>query len=223
MNVYGKVIGVATLLFAVAVAQAGTINYKILVNGVDTDIVNLGDVPIDSFFDITIQVNVPDVDFGGGYYGGCLQYGINIGDSGSALTPEQGVGGPPLFLPDGKWKSTSTSPMTNYKGLVDTNGYDVFAQQGAIAPGDFGTYYDAFGAGPDIWSTVCTGKIKWNGEGTVLTIVPVALSAQLVYGLSGGAENPTAAYGDSVTFVPEPATMSLIGLGGLALLRRRRK
>ena len=206
------------------VSSAATLNYKLLVNGLDQASVGPGDVPIDSFFDVTIQVNVPDADFGGGMYGGCLQYSLSLGDSAGGLTPEQGVGGPPLFLPDGNWDSTSTAPMSNYKGLVDSGGYDVLGQTGQIPPGDFGTNWDTFGAGPGVWSTVGSGRIKWDGSNTTLTLVPGALSGQLVYGLSGGAENPTSTSGDSVDFVPEPATLVVLVLGGLGffLASRRR-
>ena len=215
-----SVLAFAVLGFS-TVSSGATINYNLLVNGLDQASVGPGDVPIDLFFDITIEVNVPDVDFGSGMYGGCLQYSVNLGDSAGALTPEQGIGGPPDFLPDGFWASSSTAPMSNFKGVVDSGGYDVLGQTGQIPPGDFASNYNTFGAGPGVWSTVGSGRIKWDGTNTTLTLVPGELSAQLVYGLSGGGENPTATSGDSVDFIPEPATLAVLSLGLLAALIRR--
>jgi len=207
-------------------AQAATLNYKIMINGNDITTVPAGGgggsgVTIGVKFAVDIYVNVPDSDLGYGYYGGCLQYACNFTESDDALVAEEALGPPPGFLPTGDWKSTSVVPMANYKGEVDNSGYLVYGQAGAIPPGDFGDNYATFGAGAGVWSKVGSGNMTWDGDATVLTLTPGDLDAQLVYGLEGG-EYPTAVSGDTVTFLPEPATMTLLALGGLALIRRRR-
>ncbi|MCD6364333.1 MAG: PEP-CTERM sorting domain-containing protein [Planctomycetes bacterium] len=206
-------------------AQAATLNYKILLDGQDVEEVPAdggGIVTIGTMFDVDIYVNVPDVDFGGGYYGGCLQYACHFTESDDGLVADEALGGPPFFPPTGDWNSSSVSPMSNYKGEVDNPGYLVFGQTGAIPPGDWAANFNTFGAGPGVWSKVGSGGMTWDGKATVLTLTPDALDAQVVYGLCGSGEAPTAAGGDTVTFLPEPATMTLLALGGLALIRRRR-
>ena len=218
-------IAVGLILALGSAAQAATLNYKILINGNDVSEIAAdggGIVTIGAQFSVEIYVNVPDVDFGGGYYGGCLQYACHFTESDDGLVTDEALGGPPLFLPTGDWDSTSVPPMANYKGEVDNAGYLVFGQAGAIPPGDWATNYNTFGAGPGVWSEVGSGGMTWDGDATVLTLTPDDLDAQVVYGLSGDGEAPTASCGDTVTFLPEPATMTLLALGGLALIRRRR-
>lgn len=208
-------------------AYGATINYRLVIDGLDhtTEVVNPGDVPIDVFFDVFIEVNVPDANVSG-YYCGVLQYSVNLGDSGDALTPEEYPN--PTYPEKGFWSSSSTSPMANFPGMTDVNGYDVYGQTGAVYAGDFAANFNTFGAGPDVWSRVGTGWFKWNGKATLLTLVPYELSAMLVYNGDPDTNyvgNPTAANGDSVTFVPEPATLSLLSLlaiGGLAMLKRKK-
>lgn len=216
-----KIMTLVCVLAMVTMANAATINYKILVDNADVDTINPGDIPVGSLVDIKVLVNVPDSDLGGGYYGGCLQYSFSFGDSADGLEFEEAYSGPPPGTPTGTWKSTSVAPMANTKGLLNTLGYDVLAQTGAIAPGDFGDNWDTFGAGSGVWSEVCSGKFTWSGAATTLTLVPYELTGQLVWG-SAGAEYPTASNGDEVNFVPEPATLTLLAFGGLALIRRKK-
>ncbi|MCD6364332.1 MAG: PEP-CTERM sorting domain-containing protein [Planctomycetes bacterium] len=215
-------------LTASAMADGPTLNYMVKINDQDVASVSPGTagVAVGTPFEVSIWVNVPDVDFGGGYYGGCLQYSCSLTDSDGKLSPDESVGGPPTFPPLGTWNSASTPPMSNYKGDIDVTVesvlYDVFGQAGAVTPGDFATYYNEFGAGPGVWSKVGWGDFTWNGEETTLTLIPGALEGMLVYGMSGGGEFPVSSTGDAVEFLPEPATMTLLALGGLALIRRRR-
>lgn len=218
-------IALAAIVGLSTVASAGTVQYKILVNGQDVDTIPAdggGIVTPGVEFNVQILALVPDVDFGGGFLGGLLQYSIDLVESDDALTPTQGVGGPPLFLPNGSWAGTSVSPLVNYAGTVDAGGADVLGQTGAIPPTSFDANFNTFAAG--VWSEVGSGPLTWNGNATVLDLVPGALDAQIIYGLSAGPENPTAVSGDSVEFlgIPEPATMSLLALGAVALLRRRK-
>jgi len=210
------------VLGVAAFANAATIRYKILINGVDLETVDTTNVAVGTEFTVGVQVNVPDVDFGSDMYGGALQVSFNLGDSANGLTPKQGVLGPPTFAPDGFWVSEAVVPMTNYNGAVDSNGYDVFGATATVPSSTYNANYATFGAGPGVWSTVVTGTFTWDGTATTLNLVPSDLTYQLLYGMTGAAY-PTAAIGDSVAFVPEPATMGLLLVGGVAALIRRRK
>lgn len=216
-------LAVVAVLGLVTVADAATLTYMVKINGADLEEVTPVEVAPGATFSVEIYANCPDVDFGGGLYGGVLQYSVDLDDSAGGLEPVDVTGGPPpTFPPDGLWDSVSTTPMTNYGGPVNSQGHDVLGQTGAIAPSAFDSNYATFGAGPGVFSLVGSGDFVWDGSATTLTLVPGELAAQLVYGLVG-AENPTVTGGDSVDFVPEPATMSLLVLGGIAALIRRKK
>ena len=213
------------MLGLVTAADAATINYMVKINGADLTVVTTAEVTVGVAFSVEIYANCPDVDFGmtPPMYGGVLQYSVDIDDSAGGLEPEDLTGGPPPFFPpDTLWDSVSTAPMTNYGGVVNSQGMDVLGQTGAIAPSAFAANYATFGAGPGVYSLVGSGNFTWDGSVTTLSLLPGEDAAQLVYGLSG-AEPPTVTNGDSVDFVPEPATMSLLVLGGIAALIRRRK
>lgn len=73
---------------------------------------------------------------------------------------------------------------------------------------------------PNLAPTFTQGQYEfWS----VPAVVPAgADTARLVYAIQsfGGADNQLV-YVDDVSFTPEPASLALLGLGGLALLRRR--
>ena len=201
---------------AAGMAQAGgTINYRLAID----DIVASDQVKAPgSSIKVTIEANVPDMDLGGGVYGGVVQYAINLLDStgtgaGSDLVPKDAN-------TDGKWDSQLYSPLNlNMAGLIDSSGKDVYSQTGSIVP--FSN--TSLGAGPGVWSAVGSGYFLYNGGTAVLTVEPYNLSGQRVWG-SGGAEAPTASGSYATTITPEPATLGLLafGLGAVALRKRRR-
>ena len=221
-------------LAAAGGADGATINYKLLINGEDLDTVTPAEVTPGEWFTVNFMVNVPDSDLTMGYWGGVLQYSVHLDDSEDALKPANSwVGPPPGSFPLKEWRpSYSVPPLANYRGNAYGDywsttepyaapGYDVVGHTGAIPPGDWPSNYGTFGAGSGVWSEVGGGDFMWNGGNTTLTLVPDDLSGQVIYGISGG-ENPTAAYGDSVAFMPEPMSMTLLSVGILALLRKRR-
>lgn len=219
-------IALAAIVGLSTVASAGTVQYKILVNGQDVDTIPAdggGIVTPGVEFNVQILALVPDVDFGGGFLGGLLQYSIDLVESDDALAPTPNwIPVPPPGHAGDSWAGTSVAPLVNYAGTVNAGGADVLGQTGAIPPTSFDTNFNTFAAG--VWSEVGSGPMTWNGNATVLDLVPGALDAQIIYGDSAGPEKPTAATGDSVEFlgIPEPATMSLLALGAVALLRRRK-
>ncbi|MDP6380042.1 MAG: choice-of-anchor D domain-containing protein, partial [Phycisphaerae bacterium] len=157
-------------------------------------------------FEVHIYANVPDIDFGAGNWGGLLQGNFDLVDSSGVpgrIEAVQGVGGPPLFLSDGNWDSTSpVVGMTNYKGAADIDGNDVLGQVNAFGPGDFHANWNTVGAGPDVWTLICTGNFNilvTQGDVVTLSLVPGSLVGQLVYGLTGDGEYPTETSGDSIT------------------------
>jgi len=202
------------IVVAAGTAQAGSIYYRLAID----DIVAGNHVKTPGgTIKVTIEANVPDMPLGGGLYGGVVQYAANLLDStgtgaGSALAPKDAD-------TNGLWDSLSYSPLNlNVAGTIDASGYDVYAQTGSILPQS----NTSLGAGPGVWSAVGSGDFLYNGGTVMLTVQPYALSGQRIWG-TGGAEAPTAAYSYSTTITPEPATMVLLGLGGLGLILRRKR
>jgi hypothetical protein len=202
------------------IAGAATINYRILIDGKDVDVVNPGDIDIGVPFVVTVEANVPDSEPWPGIDTGLLQYSVNIADTGDALAATRNwIPFPPPGAFGTSWDSSSVLPLTNYAGAADADGYDVLGQTGAIAPGDFDANAQTFGAAT--WSEVGSGEFSWTGGLTDMVLTPGDFSSMLIYGVAG-AEPPTASNGDTVQFIPEPATMSLLGLGAVALIRRKK-
>ncbi len=86
---------------------------------------------------------------------------------------------------------------------------------------------------PDNWDYILLDDSAGSGKGDMLALIPNSLftgPGQYVYLYSMQGWNVDGtdgveewAYSTNGAFIPEPATMCLFGLGGLALLRRRRK
>jgi hypothetical protein len=203
-----------------------TTSYKILINNTEVSTVGpsgsgLGDIEValNTEFDVQIQIKVTDNNFdigSGPEPFGASQASVSLQETGTGLTPSIQA------LTADKWKSTSTMPSI-LRGVVDSGGYDVLYETGHCI-GNEASYYNSFGA--NVWTTVFTGQMKWDGTGTTLSPVPADTDEQLIIKFDG-----TSAYSafpdatsaaNSVEFLPEPATMGLLAIGGLALLRRRR-
>jgi hypothetical protein len=77
---------------------------------------------------------------------------------------------------------------------------------------DIDTVYNAQAAGT--WQQFSVGGVAPAGTASL------RVSAQFLGGVFQ-TSNPQSAFVDDFTLVPEPASLSLLALGGLALLRRR--
>ncbi|MBL7219796.1 MAG: PEP-CTERM sorting domain-containing protein [Phycisphaerae bacterium] len=73
------------------------------------------------------------------------------------------------------------------------------------------------------WTTGSTGVFNWTGGDRTSRLTTLA-SSMTIAGSAATAADFNIAYDSGVTTMtlPEPATMSLLALGGLAMLRRRR-
>ena len=70
---------------------------------------------------------------------------------------------------------------------------------------------------------ILTFNATTDGSGNLVIDIENALSDLNVTDPPGTQRRYTVLTGTIVTVVPEPATMSLLALGGLALIRRRRR
>lgn len=99
-------------------------------------------------------------------------------------------------------------------------------------PGSFGTPIYNLDAGEDNWIKLDYGLNGGSGQGDMLAYIPDSLFTgpnQYVYLYSRFGDNSVAddgfeewAYGADGPVIPEPATVMLLGLGALVLLRKRR-
>jgi hypothetical protein len=81
------------------------------------------------------------------------------------------------------------------------------------------------GGGDDQWHTYTTaGKPAGSGVGELEGTWSVPLdTAEITMYISQWGWVPSGAHYDNVSLVPEPATITMLGLGGLALIRRRKR
>ncbi|MHC4562208.1 MAG: SUMF1/EgtB/PvdO family nonheme iron enzyme [Planctomycetota bacterium] len=98
-------------------------------------------------------------------------------------------------------------------GAVELNGtFDMMGNMGELQEQDFGYAY----------STATNAGHRLGPGASIVPVVPFAQYAGWT-GFNANADVEATYAGFRVASVPEPATMSLLVLGGLAVLRRRRK
>lgn len=207
-------------------SSAGTIQYRMRVNGLDTQTLTADTLTPGQVFTLSIEANVPDVDFGGGIHGGMLQGSFDLlepeayGDHLQPVFEESQFTQAGTTTTDRWWVASAPAGLTEYTGMANEPSsrsfglWDVKGHTVSLPPTDFSSQYDAFGAGPDVWSEICTGQFVWDGEATALQLFPAPLGGQLIYGSSGEAEYPEAAcgwnlgFGESADMLDQPAILS---------------
>jgi hypothetical protein len=150
---------------------------------------------------------------------------LNIG-TGSNFNDADGVGAATAtsFNTGSGGISGITAPNAGFlTGVFETN-----APPGISAPSslDFtliGTNFTSLS--PALYQTFFIGDgLTGDGSGSVQTFVVPAGATQLFLGISDATDYNTGDFNAtfSVTSVPEPASFTLIGMGGFLMLRRRR-
>ncbi|MBN1853473.1 MAG: PEP-CTERM sorting domain-containing protein [Pirellulales bacterium] len=200
-------------------ANASTVSYQLAVDGVVAPL----HVIAPGTHVLEISAMVTGNELMPGVQGGLFQSAINLMETGNSLTFEEKTG---LFGGLGVWKSSKPAAFTSFfEGSIKEAGYEVFAQTGAVGPGEYGSLYSEVAA--NTWTPVFWGNFDYDGGITTLDLMG-AVNEHLVAAVQGaavGAAYPTEIIGTSTSFgIPEPSTfailgISLIGLG--AFLRKR--
>jgi hypothetical protein len=122
-------------------------------------------------------------------------------------------------------------PYSVFNYSYSTDGNEIWSDHGTRDPTD-GTLYVSYDTGADELYLSPTGYGEDDASATISGLLKGEWGADVVTPFLGGdVENVALDSGvayldnfvvDSGTFVPEPATVCLLGLGGVALLRKRR-
>jgi len=135
----------------------------------------------------------------------------------TSTNPNEDGAGVPIFLMDGiTLVAIDNTDLWNGIGAaigLDENAAARFSDRVLTGSNGNGTPNDrVLGGSTEVPPKVMTGRTDRTGNGWMVDFNEPATAARPVFAMS-----------DPLTVVPEPATMGLLAIGGLALLRRRRR